>query len=468
MGRVTRPAAGVRHVALGFALCVALLILALAPARSEAGFRLGLFTSSSGPIQAINGSVVRINVLWSRVAPSRIPDGFQPSDPGDLHYSWSATDAAVRTAAEHHLQVIVSFLDAPAWAQGPGPVKRYVSSGAWDPNPAMFAAFVHAAAVRYSGRYPDPLQSGTTLPRVKYWEPWNEPNIPGYFSAPNPVSAYRTLLNRAYGVLKSVHGDNLVALGGLAPVSSVPGSIPALDFGAQLMCLRAVGAGFRPDRSCRQRTQFDALDVHPYSLAASPTKHAYKRGDVLVADIGRVGALVHAAHHRQIWATEFSWVTNPPNSYLGDSPPNAARYVAYSMYEMWKAGVSLVLWEQLEDVAGNPRDTSQMVGAGLYTASGRPKLTLQAFAFPFVAGVGGGRGFGWGRVPTSRPVTVLIQRSTRGGWPTMARVRTASDGTFYRTFAASGNGIYRARVQAGATSLPYDSKPIPPARLHAF
>ena len=69
-----------------------------------------------------------------------------------------------------------------------------------------------------------------------------------------------------------------------------------------------------------------------------------KSGDVLVADMGGVRALVDAADrlrtagpriHHQIWVTEFAWMTNPPNPQLGDPDSLAARYVAYFAPGQW-------------------------------------------------------------------------------------------------------------------------------------
>jgi hypothetical protein len=461
--------------------------LALVPAAAQANFQLGLQDPGFGAsgsraqvaaaysaMEAIDGSVVRVAVPWADIAPagSTKPPNFDGANPADPDYRWTATDYAVRSAAQHHLQVIFQILDAPAWAEGPGQPGRYVSPGAWNPDPGEFIQFIHAAALRYGGGFSDPLNPAANLPRVSYWEPWNEPNIPGYFSAPHPVSAYRNLLDQAYVALKAIHRDNTVVLGGLAPVSPVPGSTPALDFGAQLLCLHQVGNVFRPNRSCPQRAEFDVFGIHPYSLAATPTKRAYKPGDVLVGDIGELAALVRAANafhtavpasDHQIWATEFAWFTNPPNSELGDPDGTAARYVAYSMYEMWRSGVSLVIWPRVLDTA-----SADIAGGGLDWSSGRPKLMLRAFAFPFVASAGGASGFAWGRVPVSHRVWVMVQRSTWRGWQTVARAQTAVDGTFFARFQANGNGVYRARVIGGPTSLRYSSQPIPPVRTHVF
>ncbi len=480
--RTRRTLAGARSIVV---LLAAFFALAVSPVHAQAQFQMGLqdpgFEADGTAAQTraaysgmdtIDGSVVRVAVLWAKVAPGgdATPRGFQPANPADPRYRWAALDTTVRSAAAHHLRVMFQILDAPTWAQGPSPPKPDVSPGAWDPDPIRLAAFLHAAAVRYSGTYPDPLRPGATLPRVNYWEPWNEPNIPGYFSAPHPVNAYRTLLNRAYGVLKAVHPDNVVVLGGLAPVSSVPGSIPPLDFGADLLCLHRAGSGFRPNRSCPHRTDFDAFGIHPYSLAATPTLRAYKVGDVLVADMGEVGALVRAANrwhtatpniHHQIWVTEFAWPTNPPDRELGDSNSAAARYVAYSMYEFWRSGVSLVIWQTVLDT---PADG--IPGTGLFFRSGKPKLTLQAFAFPVVASVHSGHAYVWGRAPVSQPVLVLVQHAVGRGWHTFARVRTAADGVFSARTTATGNGLYRAQVVSGPTSLAYNSAPIPAKRTH--
>jgi hypothetical protein len=467
------------------ALAIVGLLLGLGAGRAQARFQLGLQDDGFGPdgtsaqagsaygaMQAIHGSYVRIALQWSDVVESnnspKPPPGFDQANPGDSHYGWTRIDAQVLAAAQHHLHPILAIDRTPTWGSGPGPVKQYTGEGAWNPIVSEYSQFVHAAARRYSGSFPDPNRPGSSLPRVRYWEPWNEPNIPGYLNAPNTGGEYRSLLGAAYGQLKSVHRDNVVLLGGLAPVSPVPGSIPPLKFAADLICLRSAGSGYAAIRSCR-RASFDAVAVHPYSIAATPTKRAYKRGDLLMGDMGELRSLVQAANRTghtnyPIWVTEFSWYTNPPDTQIGDAPNTAARYVAYSMYEMWKAGVSVVIWFKVLDPSGN--DTYS--GGGLDYASGQPKPSRDALAFPMVAGVGRGRGFAWGRVPTSGPKTVVVERQAGRRWVRVASVRTGAGGVFYARFGARGNAVYRARALGGPTSLPYDSRPIPPRRTHLF
>jgi hypothetical protein len=452
------------------AFVAAFSLLGYGSSRAQA-FRLGLEDSgfeASAPssevqtadaaLRITHASVIRVGVAWARVAPggNSPPSGFSPSNPSDPHYRWSNLDYAVRAAAQHHKQVLFVIYDAPTWAEGSGTPGPGVSTGAWNPDISQYAAFINALAARYSGGF-------AGLPRVKYWEAWDEPNLPYWFSAPDPVSAYRALLNRAYAVLKAVHKDNLVFLGGVAPVKPNPQSFTPLDFTASVLCLRRVGTQFRADRSCHQRTNFDVLGIHSYTLGATPTKRAAIPGDVFPADMGEVQNLVraegrlHGGNH-QIWVTEFVWFTNPPNPRFGDSDATAARYVAYSMYEMWKSGVSAVFWQSVVDLPASSSDT----GRGLYYAPDQPKLVLQAFSFPVIASVGHGHGFVWGRAPVSRRVRVVVQHAIGGRWRTVASTRSGSDGVFLVGFGARGNGLYRAKVVRGPTSLAYNSRPIPP------
>ncbi|HLY49016.1 MAG TPA: hypothetical protein VKR21_07455 [Solirubrobacteraceae bacterium] len=450
-------------------LIVASVTFVLIPAQAQA-FQLGLEdtgfespTASTAQIQraddalqTTDASVIRVAVYWARIAPTRQTPGFNPSDPNDPNYNWSSLDYAVRTAANHHKQLLAVIWDAPTWAEGPGTPGPGVSPGSWNPDLTEYTAFLHALAVRYSGSFDG-------LPQIESWEVWDEPNLPYWFSAPDPVSAYRTLLNRAYGVLKAVRKDNQVVFGGLAPVKPNPESFTPLDFAAAVLCLQRVGAQFRADPSCHQRVNFDVFGFHSYTLGATPTKHAAISGDVFVADMGKVRNLVRAVDRRDgvnrpIWVTEFAWFTDPPNSQLGDPDPTAARYVAYAMYEMWRSGVSLVLWQGLTDTPPSAGDT----GRGLYTSTGEPKLMLRAFAFPVIARVRHGHGLVWGRAPVSSRVRVAVQRALGSRWRTIATVKTASDGVFSLHFKAHHNGLYRARVIGGPTSLAYDSTPIPP------
>src|SRR5207302_5154779 len=124
------------------------------------------------------------------------------------------------------LEVLFTINGAPTWAEGP---HRPTSApaGTWRPDPRQLALFARAAAERYSGSFPDPQNPGQALPRVRLWQVWNEPNLDTYlnpqwvrhghsFVASSPIQ-YRSLLNSAYGAIKSVHADNVVGTAGTGP-----------------------------------------------------------------------------------------------------------------------------------------------------------------------------------------------------------------------------------------------------------
>ncbi len=130
------------------------------------------------------------------------------------------------------------------------------------------------------------------MPRVKLFEAWNEENLKGSLDSPDLITEYRSLLNAAYATIKAVHSDNVVAVGGLAPVTITNQVMAPLQFAAQLMCLHRVRTHYVRAGSCPVQARFDAFSIHPYSLASTPTLHAYSYDDVLVADMGKVHTLL--------------------------------------------------------------------------------------------------------------------------------------------------------------------------------
>jgi hypothetical protein len=476
-------------------LLVIIAALAMQPSGASAQLQLGLQdpalaapSTSSGAaayrlMRTMHASVVRIGVAWGQVAPSgqgpggKVPPAnFTATNPGDPKYRWTAIDAAVRAAASQHQSPLLLLHTAPSWAQASNKPAGFTAS--WNPDASMFGQFAEAVARRYGGQFPDPLSPGANLPRAKLFEIWNEQNLPLNLGAPDLVSAYRSLLNAAYSGIKAVHQDDTVAVGGLAPVGYVPHtSIRPLTFVADLLCLRRAGGKYVRAPSCPSPAHFDTLAVHPYSLAATPTLHALTYGDVLVADMGRLASLVNTAEklntvapkiHHPLWVTEWSWFTNPPDTVVGDPPATAARYTAYSVYAMWKAGVSLLIWYRITDESTPLTPSALIYGGGLLDPSGRPKPMFTAFEFPVIASVRHHKGYVWGRAPVSRRTTVVVSHKTRRGWRRVATVRTGRDGVFQARFSARGNGTYRARVPHGAISLGYYSKAIPARRTHVF
>ena len=163
------------------ALCLTLLALGLAICASASG------VASLRPLQtaivdpdAFSGpdadlelgraadagaSVIKVPLFWDSVAPSTRPAGFTPANPSDPAYDWSAMDIELRLVRSHGLTPLVYVSSAPGWAIHP-------LDGIARPDPSQLRAFTLAAVKRYSGATAD-------LPRVRYWEAWNEPNKVG-------------------------------------------------------------------------------------------------------------------------------------------------------------------------------------------------------------------------------------------------------------------------------------------------
>jgi len=456
------------------ALCAVALCAATAHARAPAqgltiGFSADPALTANTPSAATvwipravaeGASIVRVNVLWSRVAPRVRPASFDPADPSSAGYDWSAVDATVRALAGSGLQVLLNITSAPTWAEGPS-APADAAPGSWRPDPAQLAGFATAAAVRYDGGFADPLAPGSVLPRVRYWQPWNEPNLSLYLSpqwTPSshgwlPASAiiYRQLLNSFYRAVKRVSASNFVVTAGTAPYGDPPGGqrMPPVAFDRTLFCLRD-NARLTP-LSCPDPPHLDALSHHPYGIQG-PLWHALNPDDAAVPDLDKIARVLHAAQRaghvlpagsKQLWVTEISWDSSPPDP---DGVPAAeqARWLEQALYVLWRQGVNTVLWLQIVDSAPVPSYGSTYQ-AGLYYLNGAPKPAAQAYRFPFVSHRLDHRHIqAWGRAPTSGKVSIEALR--RGRWAVLRRLRVRTDQVFQAVLPIRGRAVLRAQA----------------------
>ncbi len=470
-------------VGLGLLLLAAALTLGAVTARAGGPLVTAIVDPETFPgaekqvafqhVRAAGATVARLILDWSTVAPNgrSRPSGFDPRDPGDPRYRFDAFDDQVRAAAAAGLQPLVDIFGAPAWAQGGAPKER-PADGPDRPRPSALADFATAAAERYGGGYND-------LPRVRYWQVWNEPNL-SFYLVPQEVGGkafspgwYRAMLNAASDALHAVHPGNIVVGGGLAPygphTDTLVGVAP-FRFMRQLLCM---SAGPRPRPTCGKRVRMDAWSIHPYT-SGGPT-HAAGGDGASAGDLGRMNALLRAAARAghvvsarrvQFWVTEFSWDSSPPDP-KGLPLKLHARWISEVLYRMWSQGVNLVTWYLLRDQPFTPTTTSQ---SGLYlrgetgVASDLPKPALRAFRFPFVAFPGrDGKIFYWGRTSAGRPDTVLVEQSGQGGWRQVGAMSTNRYGIFSgRIASAASTGYLRARLaNGGDASLPFGLKDVP-------
>ena len=116
------------------------------------------------------------------------PRQFDAADPDAPQYAWAPVDRAVKLAVRAGLQPMLALTFAPRWAQSKS------SDVAYKPDPAAFGEFARAAATRFDGKHDG-------LPRVRYWQAWNEPNITTFlqpqFVSGKPFSPgwYRRMVN---------------------------------------------------------------------------------------------------------------------------------------------------------------------------------------------------------------------------------------------------------------------------------
>ena len=256
--------------------------------------------------------MVRLFLPWSVVAPERPAE---PSDPADPAYRWEGFDDQIVAASRRGVSPLVYISASVGWARG----AAVGLPGTWS-SPARFAEFARAAAQRYSGTF-RPAGSTTPLPRVRYWQAWNEPNAGREINPQRvngrPVSPahYRRLVNAFADAVHGVHASNLVVAGGLGPFGHDAKDIQVLapmQFMSELLCV-SQKAPHR--RTCSNRIRFDVWSHNPYTNGG-PTWHARSPNDASIGDLAEMRALLSAAKKArtidsrrslEFWVTEFSW-----------------------------------------------------------------------------------------------------------------------------------------------------------------
>jgi hypothetical protein len=409
-------------------------------------------------VRQAGATYARSTVSWKSIAPKTLPvSGFDPADPASPYYSWGALDASIAAAAAAGVTPILDIVGPPRWAYS-------VQPGTWkggSPSLPALRAFATAIATRYDG-------SGSA-PAAHVFSVWNEANYSKNLY-PQSAAFYRSMVNVVADSVHAVDPSDIVVAGELAPFRHFTSTrdrnhtISPLAFMRSMFCL----SNTTPvHRTCSRSAKFDVWAHHPYSNSG-PFGHAKSSGGVELGDLPKMGQLLQtaeqlgaiaSAHPVQFWVTEVGWSTNPPNKH--GVPLNLeARWVAESMYQMWRSGVTLGVWFQLSDLP-----TSTPFQSGLYfrspsLADAVAKPLLQPFRFPFVAYLKpNGKVQVWGRDTTSDVRKVAIQRQSRvgGPWTTVADITSNSQGIFAATLprGLDYSDSLRASAEGSGTSLPF-------------
>jgi hypothetical protein len=434
-------------------------------------------------IRAAGASTVRIPVDWRDFVDAEPPAGFDARNPSSPFYRLAPLDAAVESAVAAGLTPLLVVSHAPAFAEAPHRW-AYAFPGSWAPSPTALEQFAATLARRYDGSFPDPGAPGRTLPRVRLFQAWNEPNLARYlepqwvvaggrWSAFSPL-LYRQLLNAFYAGVKSVQPTDVVIAAGVAPNGDPAGvgRMAPFTFLAQMLCAAPGTVG------CADPPHFDVLAFHPLSIG-DPDLPAASSLDVSIADAAKITGLLAEAQRlrtalpagvKPVWVTELNWESSPPAP--GGVPARLqAQWISRALHRLWVAGVGLVDWQFLVDPypavrAGTSTGATieYQRPAGLYSpgpggdvAAARPKLFLRGFALPFdPLRVDRRHVRVWALLKRSGQ-TVALQRQTRanGAWRTVARLRAGGDDVLNALISLTGAA--RLRLIAGTLiSAPAD------------
>jgi hypothetical protein len=396
-------------------------------------------TVTLADIRALGATRVRVFISWASIAPSpharRAPRGFDGSSPGAYPArNWSFYDQVVRQAQADGLGVdFLLSAPAPQWAEGAGE-PRNGPFGVWKPNPAAFGAFVKAIATRYDGHY-TPRGATAPLPRVGFWEIWNEPNY-GPDLAPQATdhdtvelspAIYRSLLDSAWaGLHASGHGHDTILFGSTAPhgllhpIGNFSGMYP-LRFLRALYCVDAslhpLRGAAATQRSCpatsggsrRFRAQHPALfgasafAAHPYTEGTPPNRPFNFVHDS--ADLANLPSLERtldgaaraygSGRRLPIFSTEYGYQTSPPEhvpkvvspataavylnwaEYIGYKDPRVQSYAQYLLQDPAKGNFASGL--VLPDGKVLPTYAAYMMPLYLPTTSGSPGTALEVW-----------------------------------------------------------------------------------------
>jgi polysaccharide biosynthesis protein PslG len=308
-------------------------------------------------VAELGASVVRIDVPWDWL--EWTAPGVEGWDDEENH----RLDAFVDAAQERDLQVLAVVQDTPCWASGDptkvcSPADMRYNWRAPPADPGDFATFLTRVVSRYRGR-------------IQYWEIWNEPNLPHFWTHPDPV-AYTRLLQAAYPAIKAADPLATVLAGALAPVDPGEDGYPTLAF---VDAMYAAGA----------KGSFDALSFHPYS-DGSPLTQAGR-----TAAIHHFALSVPALHERMlragdahpIWLTEAGWASVPadgrqcPAAGGLTSEVDQARFVAAEERAVRGWGfVDGLIWYELFDRGGGMScDPEDHFGLLYHDLSPKPAAT---------------------------------------------------------------------------------------------
>jgi hypothetical protein len=279
-------------------------------------------------VRDLNFDWLKQEIRWAQIEPAK------------GKYDWDALDAIVEASREAGIKVLLTIVDAPAWARGGEP-------GVDPPTDARdLAEFLGVMAARYRGK-------------VQAYEIWDEQNTRRSREG-QPLSAanYVDLLRAAYHAIKEADPEAIVVSGAPTPTGVNDGEW-AIDDRVYLQQMYDAGL----------KGVCDAVGAHPNGYANPPDVY-YKGGDFdparpfddhrsffyrnAMEDAYQI-MVENGDADKCVWATEFGWGTpdglgievSPGYAFIHDiDEQQQAAYIvgAYTWAKAWGHAGTMFLY----------------------------------------------------------------------------------------------------------------------------
>lgn len=251
---------------------------------------------------------IRVDASWYNT---------QLNGPGS--YNWAPIDAAVSAIQQAGLTADLIIDGCPPWAAASGASGQFAQPA----SPTAFGDWAAAVAQRYAGK------------GAKYFEIWNEPNNPAFWSpAPNPA-AYTADLKAAYSAIKNVDPSAIVLTGGLAPQANSSNSYDMVTF---LQDMYADGA----------QGSFDGVGDHPYTYPYAPDTvtlgSAWTEMSQTATSL-RSLMVANGDSAKKIWITEFGAPTGSGGVSDAAQSDEITQAIAFAKHTSWIGSFYIYSWE---------------------------------------------------------------------------------------------------------------------------
>jgi hypothetical protein len=418
-------------------------------------------------------------VLWSNLAPnptSATVPGANLTDPNTYTAAyWARLDKLVEGAQARGMTVLMAVAGpAPRWAETCNSTERRLygkEKGTCKPKASLYGQFMTAVAKRYAGNFKD--AGGTTIPKVRRFSVWNEPDLNSWISPQiqkfrgQKVSVgariYRDLVYAGSKAIRANGGrSDQILLGETAPIGQ--GSIrtaPAV-FYQTLFCVNSKGKKLKgvvaKNAGCKKRMK--KLDVngvahHPYTKRAVQTPLAKQRStDITMANLGLLSKVIKQGIHNKmlkssasgIYLTELGVSSKPPaKTGYGVPLSRQAEFINEYEYLAFKnRKVKTFTQFQLEDDSGLSKNKSFQTG--LRFAGGADKPSMTAYRAPLFVQRKGKKLIVWGGV-RGKSGTVAVFNGKK-------KIKTARLRRGYFQFTTKARkGTWQLQYGSGATAL---------------